>query len=261
MSVLKLKDCEINYKTHGSGQAIVFLHGLSDDLNYWDKLAKLFENDYYIILIDLRGHGKSVYKKGSINYSNFNNDIYQLLKFLGVKHAIFIGFSLGGTISLNFALKYPKMVDKLVLMSTFGKVSDDLKKVHFNIYNQLENSLGDFYDTMIPLVLPEDNILNNKDMITKGRSYCFKKDADAIKETMRQYLELDIEDSLCNIKQPTLIIGGSDDKYLSPYKLMIRLFEEIDNSYIVFLHNTKHNILIPRNINKVYFLIKNFLLK
>ena len=73
--------------------------------------------------------------------------------------------------------------------------------------------------------------------------------------------ELDIEDSLKNIKQPVLIIGGSDDKFLSPYKMMINLFEEIENSEIIFLSNTSHNLLIPRNLVKVRFLIRNFLLE
>lgn len=260
MSILKLEDCNLYYETYGNGSAIVLLHGLSDDLNYWNKIIKIFEKDYQIIAIDLRGHGKSVYKKGSISYAKFEEDIYHLLKYLKIEKAIFIGFSLGGTISLNFALKYPEMVEKLVLMSTFARISEDLKYVHYNIYKELEKGLGEFYDIMIPLVLPDDIISQKKSIIDKGRINCLKKNSDGIKETIETYTDLDIEDYIKNIKQPVLIIGGSDDKFLSPYKMMIRMFEEIEDSRIVFLNNTRHNVLIPRNMDRICFLIRNFLL-
>ena len=261
MSILKLDDCNLYYETYGNGPAIVLLHGLSDDLKYWNSIIAAFKKDYRIIAVDLRGHGKSVYEKGSISYSKFEDDIYQLLKYLEIEKAVFIGFSLGGTISLNFTLKYPDMVEKIVLMSTFAKISDDLKYIHYEIHEELKKGLGEFYDIMIPLVLPEDIISENRIVIEKSREICLKKNSEGIKETIEAYIELDIEDSIKNIQQPVLIIGGSDDKFLAPYKMMIRMFEEIKDSRILFLSNTSHNILIPRNIGKIRFFIKNFLLE
>lgn len=259
MSILKLEDCNLHYQIKGKGPVLVFLHGLSDDLKFWSKLVELFENEYTVLTVDLRGHGKSTTKNGTINNKKFSQDIYQLLNHLNIKKATFIGFSLGGTVTLNYIIDYPEMVEKAVLMSTFGRISDDLKYVHKDIYKKLEKGLGEFYNAMIPLVLPEDLINDNPELIDKGYQNCLKKNQEAIKETIQAYYQLDIEDHLKNIKQPVLIIGGRDDKLLSPYKMMIRMFEEIEDSRILFLKDTKHNILIHRNIKKVYNLINSFL--
>ena len=49
----------INYLVEGEGETIVFIHGLSDNLNYWEVLANPLKNKYKILRFDLRGHGDS----------------------------------------------------------------------------------------------------------------------------------------------------------------------------------------------------------
>ena len=50
---------DLNYVIEGEGKTIVFIHGLSDNLHYWDKLVYRLKKDYKILRFDLRGHGKS----------------------------------------------------------------------------------------------------------------------------------------------------------------------------------------------------------
>ena len=49
----------MNYKLEGSGETLVFIHGLSDNLLYWEFLANHLKGNYQILRIDLRGHGGS----------------------------------------------------------------------------------------------------------------------------------------------------------------------------------------------------------
>lgn len=50
---------KLDYTVDGTGDAIVFIHGLSDDLNYWQVLAEHLKNDFQVIRFNLRGHGGS----------------------------------------------------------------------------------------------------------------------------------------------------------------------------------------------------------
>ena len=256
--MVKLTDCNLNYEKNGKGPVIVFVHGLSDDLNFWKPLTSYYEKNYTTIAIDNRGHGKTTYKNGTISMPQLQEDIYQLLQYLKIKKVIIIGFSMGGNISLSFTIHHPEMVEKLILMSSFSKTSPELREQFGDIYCDLNKGLGEFYDAMIPLVLPDDVICKYEDALEHGREKCLTKNQEGIKESIIAGLEFDVTDKLKNITQPTLIIGGKDD-CLTPNELMIKINNEIPDSKLVFLENTKHNILIPSNINKIRELVDEFI--
>ena len=79
--MVKLTDCNLNYEKNGKGPVIVFVHGLSDDLNFWKPLTSYYEKNYTTIAIDNRGHGKTTYKNGTISMPQLQEDIYQLLQY------------------------------------------------------------------------------------------------------------------------------------------------------------------------------------
>ena len=54
MNIMKL-----NYVVEGKGEPLIFLHGLSDDLRYWEVLTSTLKKKYQVIRLDLRGHGES----------------------------------------------------------------------------------------------------------------------------------------------------------------------------------------------------------
>ena len=113
MPLLKLKDAEIYYETHGRGQPIVFLSETACDGEVW-KIHQVeeFSRDHQVILHDYRGTGRS--GKPSIDYSTkmFCDDAAALMDHLGAKKAIVIGHSMGGRIAQLLALEYPDKVDK-----------------------------------------------------------------------------------------------------------------------------------------------------
>jgi pimeloyl-ACP methyl ester carboxylesterase len=261
MSNLKLKECNLHYKIEGNGPAILFIHGLSDDLNFWKPLTTHLRKNYKTITLDNRGHGQTTYQKGTITIPHLQDDIYQLLKHLKINKITLVGFSMGGIIALNFIKEHPQMVNKLILMSSFSKSDENLQKKFQKIeYHLKKEGLGEFYDTMIPLALPEEVIEEYKDSINYSKSKCLLKDETGIIESINAGLYFDLKKDLKNIKQPTLIIGGCDDE-LTPECMMEEICNEIPDSKLVFLKNTKHNILIPNNIKEIYKLIDNFLEK
>ncbi len=103
------------YIEKGNGQPIVFLHGNGENHEYFVNQINYFSNNYKVIAIDTRGHGKSRRGDGDFSIKRFSTDLYNFLRDKGIPKAHIIGFSDGGNIALTFAIEHPDMVNKLVI--------------------------------------------------------------------------------------------------------------------------------------------------
>ncbi|MBI2165404.1 MAG: alpha/beta fold hydrolase [Chloroflexi bacterium] len=108
------------YEEHGSGTPIILTHGFAGTTRMWDPQIPVLSQGYRLILHDLRGHGQSDAPSDLAQYSwdIVIEDIYQLLRNLGVRQAIVGGLSLGGLVSLHFYIRHPEMTKALILMDT-----------------------------------------------------------------------------------------------------------------------------------------------
>ncbi|MGV8980625.1 2-succinyl-6-hydroxy-2,4-cyclohexadiene-1-carboxylate synthase [Clostridium sp.] len=113
---IEIENIKYHISVKGEGKPIICLHGFSEDLSTWEFI-KL--DGYQLILIDLIGHGKSDKPRPCKYYclkvilKHLNKLIFQL----GLKRYSMLGYSMGGRITLAYALTYPKEIDKLILES------------------------------------------------------------------------------------------------------------------------------------------------
>lgn len=118
MKTEKLNDIEIAYERRGKGTPLVLIHGYPLDHSIWDRVAGLLENDFDLILPDLRGFGASTTIDTPYTMEAIADDLAALLKKLGVKKAAIAGHSMGGYVALAFAKKYTAQVSGLALVSS-----------------------------------------------------------------------------------------------------------------------------------------------
>ncbi|MEL6719893.1 MAG: alpha/beta fold hydrolase [Bacteroidota bacterium] len=111
---------QLNHKAFGQGDAIVILHGLFGTLDNWQTLAKKLAETYYVFLVDLRNHGRSPHVEG-MSYPLMANDLKDFLEQNWIHQAHIIGHSMGGKTAMQFALEYPDVVDKLVVVDIAPK--------------------------------------------------------------------------------------------------------------------------------------------
>jgi pimeloyl-ACP methyl ester carboxylesterase len=102
------------YETSGNGPALVLIHAGFLDLRMWDLQIPVFSKTNRVIRYDVRGFGKSDIARNT--YSDYK-DLRALLYHLRVKTASLVGVSNGGRIAADFAVEYPSMLDRLVLVS------------------------------------------------------------------------------------------------------------------------------------------------
>ena len=100
------------YEAAGSGPPLVLTHGGALDLRMWDDQFKLFARRYRVVRYDVRGYGKSALPTQE-GYRR-PDDLKTLMDYLEIESAYIVGLSMGGGISIEFALAYPSATDALV---------------------------------------------------------------------------------------------------------------------------------------------------
>ena len=69
---------KLNYTIEGSGETLVFIHGLSDNLLYWEFLASNLKKDFQVLRFDLRGHGQTELGEDEISIGTYVQDLHNL---------------------------------------------------------------------------------------------------------------------------------------------------------------------------------------
>jgi len=115
----------ICYQIHGDGYPVVLIHGFGSKKESFMAQIPVLSQDFKIISFDNRGSGKSERPNMPYTMEMFVDDIKGLLDYLKISRAHVIGLSLGGMIGLNFVLKLPNQVNKLVLINTLAQLPDD----------------------------------------------------------------------------------------------------------------------------------------
>lgn len=111
---LETNGAKLYYEVAGDGYPVVLIHAGVADHTMWDEQMEPFTQKYRVIRYDTRVFGKSITE--DVEFSN-RQDLYDLLKRLGVEKAHVVGNSRGGQIALDFTIEHPEMVSALVLVA------------------------------------------------------------------------------------------------------------------------------------------------
>lgn len=117
---VSLGDIEVAYARTGSGEPVVFIHGLAEDGESWSEITRRLPGVRAHVL-DLRGHGRSSAGNGNGTASQLAGDLLAYLEQV-TGPAACVGFSLGGVIVLEAALQRPDLVRQAIVVATSSKV-------------------------------------------------------------------------------------------------------------------------------------------
>ncbi len=106
-----INGAQIWYDVTGTGHPLVLTHAGIADHRMWDDQVATFAAHYQVIRWDIRGFGQSQMVAGPFSPSN---DLYELLRFLQIKHVYLMGCSIGGSLTIDFALEHPDLVAALI---------------------------------------------------------------------------------------------------------------------------------------------------
>ncbi|KGL61685.1 alpha/beta hydrolase family protein [Polaribacter sp. Hel1_85] len=111
----------------GEGNPLLILHGYFGMSDNWKSLGNEFSTDYQVHLIDQRNHGRS-FHKDEFNYEVLVEDLYNYIQNYQLEKIYLIGHSMGGKTAMLFAVTYPELVEKLIIVD----ISPRMYQPHHN---------------------------------------------------------------------------------------------------------------------------------
>ena len=109
---------EMYYEVHGEGEPLILLHGGVGAIEMFGEVLPLLAEGRQVIGVDLQAHGRTADIDRPMTYEAMADDVAALIEHLGVGEADVMGYSLGGGVALQTAIRHPEAVRKAVLVST-----------------------------------------------------------------------------------------------------------------------------------------------
>jgi pimeloyl-ACP methyl ester carboxylesterase len=119
------------YEVHGSGEPVVLLHGsfltITNNWTGWiDELSKTRK----VIAVEMQGHGRTADVPRDLNSENHADDVAALLEYLKLPRADLIGYSMGGGVAMQVAVRHPDRVRRVVVISSTFRRDGMVEEAH-----------------------------------------------------------------------------------------------------------------------------------
>ncbi len=208
MQTFTVEQRVLAYERRGRGEPLVLIHGFPLDHTIWDSVVLLLEDDFDLILPDVRGFGQSQAVEMPFTMDDLASDVAALLDHLGLESAFLAGHSMGGYISLAFLAAYPQRLRGLGLVAS--QAAADTPERRAGRYAQIrqieEEGIGDIVAFMTEKLTPNEDLRKTlHDLMKKQRPAAFIGALRAIAER-RETLSL-----LPQVKFPVVVIHGQAD--------------------------------------------------
>ena len=211
MAMARIRGTRIHYRSVGRGDAVLLIHGLGSSGEDWELQVRALSRRFRVIIPDLRGSGRSGKPKGPYEIAHFAADLWALLRRLGIDRAHVVGFSLGGAVALEMALRRPDAVSRLVMINALPHYSDTWRKwVEAQLTTGMVRILGlqrtarMVARRMFPH--PHQAVLRERTHAVIG-----KQPPRPYLETVRALVAWHAVDRLDRLRCPTLIIAAEHD--------------------------------------------------
>ena len=118
MNKIDVNGIQLAYQRRGTGSPLVLIHGYPLDHSIWDAVLPLLENDFDLLIPDVRGFGQSSTVDAPYSMTDIAADLAAIMDSLGIEKAAFAGHSMGGYVALAFAKGFPDRISGLSLIAS-----------------------------------------------------------------------------------------------------------------------------------------------
>ena len=223
----------------------IFIHGVGLDNTMWYPQKKKFENKT-VIFYDILNHGKSKKGYNALTFDDFSDQLNNLLSYLKINKINLVGFSIGALIAQHFYLKNNNKINKLVLIGSVYKRSEEQKKNVRNRYKESKDGASITEDS-INRWFSKSYLKENPDVYRFFFHLLESKKNEDFIPAYKVFVESDksILD-LAKFDKPTLIMTG-ENEIGSTQKMSKELHQEIKNSVLYIIKDAKHGATIEQS--------------
>lgn len=126
MPIAHVNGVDLAYEEHGGGFPLIWVHEFAGSMESWLPQVNFFSRRYRVIVYNARGYPPSAVPADASKYGQDYavEDLYGLLKLLGIEQAHVGGLSMGGSCALQFGIRHQEMARSLIIAAA-GSGSDD----------------------------------------------------------------------------------------------------------------------------------------
>jgi len=239
MPILDLDNIQLNYQIIGDGEPLLLLHGLGSSSQDWELQVDHFSRQFKVIIVDLRGHGKSDKPAGPYSISLFAEDTARLLMELNCSPAHVLGISLGGMVAFQMAISFPGVVKSLIIVNSTPDLVPKTLKDRFGIWQRLMivrfMGMRKMGEVLGKRFLPDSEQAELRKVFI---DHWAENHKPAYLESMKAVVGWSVLDQLKDIKAPTLVLGAEGDYF--PTEAKEAYTKRIPGAKLEIIKNTRH---------------------
>lgn len=251
MPLKKLTDITCYYEESGSGDSILFIHGLGSDADSWRWQVPHFAEHHRVITYDLRGHGRSSKPPGPYSIGQFAADTAELIRVLDRSPVHVVGISLGGMVAMQFALDFPDCVRSMVLVNCVADTRLNSWKKRWIYLNRLclVRCLG--MKTLGRIIARRLFPARDQDVLRREFiRHCGSNDKRAYIATIKAIAGWCVSDQLHKIRVPVLVLVADHD--YTPLEIKQAYTGKMPWAELRIVHDSRHGTPIdqPEEFNQ-----------
>lgn len=256
MPVVKVREINLYYEIHGTGEPLLLIHGLGLDSGAWIGQVLALSSTYQVITFDNRGCGRTDAPGFPYSTEIMAEDTIALLDALEIDRCHVLGFSMGGLIAQVLTIKYPERVQSLILASTAAKLPAISRQVIQAWAQLLKEKIrpGMRVKVQLPWLftnqfLQSDAIVD--ELINLSLRYPYQPTVSGFTGQVAACVTHDSLEQLSQIVLPTLILAGQED-ILIPVKASQEMMLNLPNATLQIIDHASHNFFweMPDQFNR-----------
>ncbi|UIZ56364.1 3-oxoadipate enol-lactonase [Acinetobacter sp. SCLZS86] len=258
MPTFTSNDAQINYQTFGDAAkpALIFSNSLGTNFKMWQAQIDFFQQDFFVICYDTRGHGASSAPQGPYSIDQLGQDVVNLLDHLNIEKAAFCGISMGGLTGQWLAIHRPERFNQVVVCNTAAKIGQEQA---WNDRAALvrEQGLQPIASTAASRWFTEPFIQrSNATVVNNLQNDLAAGSAEGYASCCEALAKADVREQLKDITVPVLVVAGQQDPVTTVVDGQF-MVERITNSQL-FEINASHisNVELPNEFNQA---VKQFI--
>ncbi len=251
---------KLSAQLHGQVEnpALLFLHAFPFTSEMWREQLKTFSEKHYCIAPDLPGFGDNPLPPNAVMFEHYVDHVLNLLKELKIQKAIWCGLSMGGYLALRMYERAPELCRGLILCDTkAGADTNEGKIKRAKAINSLVASRIDFMASQWEALVGESSKTNIPLKMEFEELVAKVNDRGISSGLVALATRTDTVASLSNVRVPTLIVVGEEDK-VTPVSESEIMAKAIPGSQLKVIGKAGHlsHLENPKDFNKV---LSNFL--
>lgn len=240
MPKIKVGPALIHYHRSGEGEPVLLIQGLGGDLHNWKNALPPLQEKHRVIAFDNRGVGLTEAPASGFTMETMADDAAGLLEALDIPRAHVVGWSMGGNVAQELALRHPDRVATLVLMSTYARAP---ARSRFALDTMIR-SLREGGSTSTAMMMMRAWCSTEAAFVdeTVTRVPVVSKGPNGVEGFAHQKKALDGFDSRKRLKGlhvPTLVIHGNEDIMVPP-NFATELVESIAGARLHWIKEAGH---------------------